>query len=587
MSEKSTWLVAIPPKSQKKKIELYESMPKMLDNEERSRSSESVGRQDAKDSESMVNKLKEKNKDLRQKVDELEKQFKSAMQELHSYKVIVEASLNRPQENNIASNIQPSNENMDTETSQAYEIYNRKLLKRVRPDEHNLAGDERVLENHSSSSFLSNQFDVLANTEEAYPPLPKKTYKMPNATQSSIKTNIKPGSLTRTATKDNSSKASSFNSNMSSANTKANHSQANTNVTAEINVQNKPKNSKVRPPPPIVCYNLDSKAAYTQFKNILGHCNFDLDGPHGNATYVRTRTRTDYDIIAAAAEESQLDHHRYTPHDQRITNVLLFRMCPSYSAEDITNGINELELDITIHNVMRFESEKSRMEHPSRVIWLIQLAPGSDVTALLKTRKLLCQTNINFERRKNNGIIQCKNCQHFGHTANNCSRPFRCVKCHLPHGPKECPTDAPNQSETPRKKPACVNCGGLDHPANFRGCPSYSALIRRKQTRILEHQKQQELQQLYVSNYRKEGVSYSKIFKENTQNKGSVAQKNTTSNAESNPIDYLQKECLRLFNNDLFSIMEKCKEFVPRHKSITDHKQQAISVLNFISSITN
>lgn len=150
-----------------------------------------------------------------------------------------------------------------------------------------------------------------------------------------------------------------------------------------------PKQAKVRSLPPIGCYNLDTKAAYKQLE-LLGHTNFELDGSHGDST----RKRDDYDIVVAAAEESQLDHHCYTPHEERITNILLFRMCPSYSAEDIISGINELELDINVHNFTKFESEKSQKEHPSRTIWLIQLSPGSDVTALFKTKKLLCQSNI-------------------------------------------------------------------------------------------------------------------------------------------------------------------------------------------------
>lgn len=103
--------------------------------------------------------------------------------------------------------------------------------------------------------------------------------------------------------------------------------------------------------------------------------------------------------------------------------------------------------------------------------------------------------------------------------AKNCWRPYRCVKCRLSHGPKECPTDIINQDSIPRKNPACVNCGALNHPVNFRGCPSYAALIQRKQTRIIEQQKQQEfpakqqreqreLQDLQVNNYRREGISY-------------------------------------------------------------------------------
>lgn len=126
-------------------------------------------------------------------------------------------------------------------------------------------------------------------------------------------------------------------------------------------------------------------------------------------------------------------------------------------------------------------------------MWLIQLKPGSDVAALLRQRRFLCQTNIIFETRKTTGIVQCKNCQQFGHTADNCARTFRCVKCVDVHKPGQCPTDV--VTTEPRRNPVCVNCKA-SHPANYRGCPAYAELLKRKQERIREQQELQHYKQL-------------------------------------------------------------------------------------------
>jgi hypothetical protein len=64
--------------------------------------------------------------------------------------------------------------------------------------------------------------------------------------------------------------------------------------------------------------------------------------------------------------------------------------------------------------------------------------------------------------RKSNLILQCKNCQAYGHTQKHCGKEVRCVKCIGKHHMKEC--KKPNQSH-----PKCVNCGEA-HPANYRGC---------------------------------------------------------------------------------------------------------------------
>lgn len=61
---------------------------------------------------------------------------------------------------------------------------------------------------------------------------------------------------------------------------------------------------------------------------------------------------------------------------------------------------------------------------------------------------------------------QCHRCQLYGHAAANCSAQPRCVKCLDPHLTKEC-SRTPN-TPTP---PACVLCGQIGHPANYKGCP--------------------------------------------------------------------------------------------------------------------
>lgn len=61
---------------------------------------------------------------------------------------------------------------------------------------------------------------------------------------------------------------------------------------------------------------------------------------------------------------------------------------------------------------------------------------------------------------------QCHRCQLWGHSARNCGREFRCVKCTEKHEPGSC-------SRTTREGNAkCVNCDG-DHPANSRQCHAF------------------------------------------------------------------------------------------------------------------
>lgn len=63
---------------------------------------------------------------------------------------------------------------------------------------------------------------------------------------------------------------------------------------------------------------------------------------------------------------------------------------------------------------------------------------------------------------------QCHRCQVWGHSARNCGRDFRCIKCISSHAPGKEHCDRKTKDGTAK----CVNCNG-DHPANSRQCPIF------------------------------------------------------------------------------------------------------------------
>lgn len=48
-------------------------------------------------------------------------------------------------------------------------------------------------------------------------------------------------------------------------------------------------------------------------------------------------------------------------------------------------------------------------------------------------------------RRKSRDILQCNNCQRYGHTKNYCRLDPRCVKCGGPHKHNNCPITGRNE----------------------------------------------------------------------------------------------------------------------------------------------
>jgi hypothetical protein len=60
------------------------------------------------------------------------------------------------------------------------------------------------------------------------------------------------------------------------------------------------------------------------------------------------------------------------------------------------------------------------------------------------------------------GTVQCKRCQRFGHTQQNCGYAPRCFACGETHLSGEC--------STPKQQFKCYSCGG-NH--NYRGCSKW------------------------------------------------------------------------------------------------------------------
>ena len=62
-------------------------------------------------------------------------------------------------------------------------------------------------------------------------------------------------------------------------------------------------------------------------------------------------------------------------------------------------------------------------------------------------------------------VVQCYNCQCFGHLAKTCTSKQKCLICGENHSHKGCPSRE-------SRKPRCANCNG-PHATSYKGCPEY------------------------------------------------------------------------------------------------------------------
>lgn len=362
----------------------------------------------------------------------------------------------------------------------------------------------------------------------------------------------------------------------------------NTNATAASTTSEK----RSKRPPPIVAYDISAKNVSEAFHESLGHSNFTLKKVNRNCTHVHAESSNDHQTLCNLLANAEVPFHTFTPKDQRRTNLVLRNICSSYDAEDIKEAIDALKLNIKINNISHFATERSRRHKTNLRMWLIQLEPQSDIDALLRTTRLLNQI-VFFEHRKAKGVAQCHNCQHFGHSSSNCSRPYRCVKCVETHAPGDCALNTLKENAV-LLKATCVNCN-QNHSANFRGCPAYIAYINAKSAKALQTQQQSTAKQVMYNNKRQANVSYAAATSTAPIQYTSTNQpiyaapiinnsrmNNTATN--NNMLDFIEAECADKFGLNLGDILAKANNFVPQYVTLPESAKK-MALIKFALSL--
>lgn len=401
------------------------------------------------------------------------------------------------------------------------------------------------------------------------------------ATQINTKTTVTPKTtISSTATKPTTTNASTS----STTHQTKTSASVNTNNTVPKANKTKPKamiTKKSKRPPPIIAYGLPVKTLTAAIPQSLS--NYTLKKVNNNCTHVLTDSTVDHQSMKEILKNEKVSFHTYTPREDRRTNLVLRNLCSSYNETDVFNAINDLQLNIMLKSVTQFATEKSRREKNPLKMWLVQLEPGSDVEALLKSTKLLHQM-VYFEHRQTKGISQCHNCQHFGHSSTNCSRPYRCVKCTNTHLPKECALETLRKESSIPVMPKCVNCQ-QDHAANYRGCPAYLRYINIKAEKINAARSQTEIRHQAYNNTRQPNVSYAKVLQQSQPTRSTnTPTAPPSSHQKGNFLDFIESECNSKFGLDLNALLEKASSFVPKYVTLPE-KEKPLALIKFALSI--
>ena len=247
---------------------------------------------------------------------------------------------------------------------------------------------------------------------------------------------------------------------------------------------------KIKPPPPIFVRGLLDFAAFrTVLINLVGINNFFVKSTSKNLKIQSSNSDT-YRSIIKYLKESKAEYHTFQAQEDKSFRIVVRNLHPSTPTVDI--GIAIQEIGYTVRSVTNVLHKTTKNKLP---IFFVDLEPAEINQDIFHLNSIL-NTKIKIEEPyKRREIIQCINCQEYGHSKTYCAYPSRCVRCNSNHSTSAC-------NKTSDLPPVCVLCGGA-HTANYRGC------LVHKNLQKLHHSKSNSNNKFN----KKSNINYSNIVK--------------------------------------------------------------------------
>lgn len=163
------------------------------------------------------------------------------------------------------------------------------------------------------------------------------------------------------------------------------------------------------------------------------------------------------------------DFHSYSAREDRRKGFVVEGLPDDYEEEDV---VSEMAAQ---HKLHVFHCYKMKGTRVTKI--LVTVKKEKTIRVLEETVRSLSGIRIFWSPLRNKREIgQCKNCQRWGHGADNCFAQSRCFKCAKGHLSKVCPVTKENGMAV-----KCANCSG-QHTASNRTCPVYVAEVARRQS---------------------------------------------------------------------------------------------------------
>ena len=196
--------------------------------------------------------------------------------------------------------------------------------------------------------------------------------------------------------------------------------------------------------------------------DIVGPENFSVKSTI-NTLKIQPSIPEAYREIIHYLKDAEAEFHTYQMKEGKAFRIVIRNLHPSTTPTEIKTALEEIGFSVrSVTNVL------SKIEKIKLPLFFVDLEPDEINNNIFKINNLF---NIKIkieEPYKRRIIIQCQNCQEYGHSKAYCSYPPRCVRCAAQHLTSTCT----KSRDTPAK---CALCNG-EHPANYKGCQIYKNL---------------------------------------------------------------------------------------------------------------
>lgn len=228
---------------------------------------------------------------------------------------------------------------------------------------------------------------------------------------------------------------------------------------------NTAKNEK---PPPIIMKGIpdNHKNLVQELKSAIGE-KFYIKYTKYN-TNIYPQTLEAHKTLKAQLINNKREFYTYTLKCEKTHAFVMRGLQTQQLEETIKQELREI-YNINATQVFQLKTK----QNPTYMI----VTPANIKLKDLSKVQFINHTRIYWERKTNNKkIIQCKNCQQWGHATMNCHSLPNCLKCGEEHATRDC-------SKDPNTPPKCANCAGA-HLSNSTECPLYQYKISKIQESV-------------------------------------------------------------------------------------------------------